>query len=266
MNGYTLTLEEMLRTTESFFASSISAGIASSIGLLGLLLASIGIYSTVSYLVVLRTREAGIRMALGARKLDVLTLMLRESARPVVVGLCVGVCLALGASYLLRGVLYGLNAIDSISFVGVSALFLSISLFAAYVPSRRATRVDPWLRLDTNSSPVRFERQRIRISTPPTKPRTLPLADIANPLIWLLEVNARIIAKPLTEPGLVLGSRHLVRKSSTEEMRVYRFRSQSLASRDTLGERGAAASLDQRCGKFPDLRVSALSLRRVRVI
>ena len=145
--AYTLTLEEMLRTTESFFASSISAVIASSIGLLGLLLASMGIYSTVSYLVVLRTREVGIRMALGARKRDVLTLILRESARPVVVGLCVGVCLALGASYLLRGVLYGLNTIDSISFIGVSMLFLTIALLAAYVPSRRATRVDPMVAL-----------------------------------------------------------------------------------------------------------------------
>jgi predicted permease len=145
--AYTLTLEEMLRTTESFFASSISAVIASSIGLLGLLLASMGIYSTVSYLVVLRTREVGIRMALGARKRDVLTLILRESARPVVVGLCVGVCLALGASYLLRGVLYGLNTIDSISFIGVSMLFLAIALLAAYVPSRRATRVDPMVAL-----------------------------------------------------------------------------------------------------------------------
>ena len=147
VTAYTLTLEEMLRTTESFFASSISAGIASSIGLLGLLLASMGIYSTVSYLVVLRTREVGIRMALGARKRDVLGLMLRESVRPVLVGLCVGVCLALGASYLLRGVLYGLNRIDSISFVGVSMLFLAIALCAAYVPSRRATRIDPMVAL-----------------------------------------------------------------------------------------------------------------------
>ena len=145
--AYTLTLEEMLRTTESFFASSISAVIASSIGLLGLLLASMGIYSTVSYLVVLRTREVGIRMALGARKRDVIVLMLRESARPVIIGLITGVCLALGASYLLRGVLYGLHTIDGISFVTVSILFLAIALLAAYLPSRRATRVDPMVAL-----------------------------------------------------------------------------------------------------------------------
>ena len=70
--AYSFTLEEMLRQTETFLASSISAAIASSVGILGLLLASMGIYGTVSYIVVLRTREVGIRMALGAKKRDVL--------------------------------------------------------------------------------------------------------------------------------------------------------------------------------------------------
>jgi putative ABC transport system permease protein len=145
--AYTFTLEEMLRTTESFLASSISAAFASTVGMLGLLLASMGIYGTVSYMVVLRTREVGIRMALGAKKKDVLILMLGESTRPVVAGLIAGVCLAVGASYLLRGVLYGLNRIDGISVVGVSALFLAIALLASYLPSRRATRVDPMVAL-----------------------------------------------------------------------------------------------------------------------
>jgi hypothetical protein len=145
--AYTFTLEEMLRQTESFLASSISAAFASSVGMLGLLLASMGIYGTVSYVVVLRTREVGIRMALGARKRDVLILMLRESTRPVIVGLIAGVCLAIGASYLLRGVLYGLNTIDGISVVGVSVLFLAIALLASYMPSRRAMRVDPMVAL-----------------------------------------------------------------------------------------------------------------------
>jgi hypothetical protein len=145
--AYTFTLEEMLRQTESFLASSLSAAFASSIGILGLLLASMGIYGTVSYMVVLRTREVGIRMALGAKKRDVLILMLRESTRPVIAGLIAGVCLAIGASYLLRGVLYGLNRIDGISVVGVSALFLAIALLASYMPSRRAMRVDPMVAL-----------------------------------------------------------------------------------------------------------------------
>jgi ABC-type antimicrobial peptide transport system permease subunit len=141
--AYSFTLEEMLRQTESFLASSISAAIASSIGMLGLLLASMGIYGTVSYIVVLRTREVGIRIALGAKKRDILGLMLRESTRPVLAGLLIGVTLSVGASYLLRGILYGVSIVDGISLVGVSLLFLAIALLAAYLPSRRAMRVDP---------------------------------------------------------------------------------------------------------------------------
>jgi predicted permease len=141
------TLDELLLQTPSFAASSMSAAIAICIGLLGLLLASMGIYGTVSYMVVLRTREVGIRMALGAKKRDVLLLMLRESTRPVIVGLIAGMMLAVGASYLLRKVLYGLSTIDGISFGGVALLFLTIALLASYLPSRRAMRVDPMVAL-----------------------------------------------------------------------------------------------------------------------
>jgi putative ABC transport system permease protein len=141
------TLDELLHQTPAFLISSLSAAFASAVGLLGLLLASMGIYGTVSYIVVLRTREVGIRMALGAKKRDVLMLMLRESARPVVAGLIAGMCLAEGASYLLRGVLYGLHSVDSISFAGVSLVFLAIALLASYVPSRKAMRVDPMVAL-----------------------------------------------------------------------------------------------------------------------
>jgi len=107
-----------------------------------------GIYGTVSYIVVLRTREIGIRMAVGAQRRDILGLILRESTRPVLAGLLVGMLLAVGASHVLRGLLYGLNAFDGIiSFVGVSLLFLVIALLASYPPSRRATRVDPMVAL-----------------------------------------------------------------------------------------------------------------------
>jgi ABC-type antimicrobial peptide transport system permease subunit len=128
-------------------ASSFSAAIASTVGLLGLFLASMGIYGTVSYMVVLRTREMGIRIALGAKRRDILGLTLRQGMRPVFAGLLVGISLAIGASYLLRGVLYGLTGIDGISFVSVSVLFLAIALLASYLPSRRAMRVDPMVAL-----------------------------------------------------------------------------------------------------------------------
>jgi putative ABC transport system permease protein len=141
------TLAEIFRLTPTFAIPSTAAAIASTVGLFGLLLASMGIYGTISYVVVLRTREVGIRIALGAGKQDILGLILRESSRPVLAGLLVGMCLGVGASYLLRGLLYGLNTVDGISFAGISILFLSIALFAAYLPSRRAMRVDPVMAL-----------------------------------------------------------------------------------------------------------------------
>jgi hypothetical protein len=139
----TSTLEEMLRQTPPFLGSAFAAAVATTVSLFGLLLAAMGIWGTVSYIVVLRTREIGIRIAVGAQKRDVLGLVLRESTRPVLFGLIVGMVLAVGASYLLRGILFGLHTVDGISFVGVSLLFLTIALLAAYPPSRRAMRVDP---------------------------------------------------------------------------------------------------------------------------
>lgn len=136
-------LEEMLRQTPAFIGSTAAAVVASATGLLGLLLVSIGIYGTVSYLVVLRTHEVGIRVALGAGKRDVLGLILSESTRPVVAGLIIGVALASGLAYLLRHVLYGIHTVDGFSFGGVVLLVLLIALLAAFIPSRRAMRVDP---------------------------------------------------------------------------------------------------------------------------
>lgn len=106
-----------------------------------------GIYGTVSYIVLLRTREVGIRMAVGAQRRDILALVLRESTRPVLAGLLVRLLGAVGASYLLRGVLYGIGAVDSISFAGVSLLFMAIALLASYPPARRAMRVNPMVAL-----------------------------------------------------------------------------------------------------------------------
>ena len=137
------TLEELLRTTPSFFLPSFAAAIASPVGLIGLLLASMGIYGTVSYIVVLRTREVGVRMALGAQKRAILALMLQQCMRPVLAGLLAGMLLAVGASHLLRAALHGVSTVDSISFGGVSGLFVVIALFATYLPSRRAMEVDP---------------------------------------------------------------------------------------------------------------------------
>jgi putative ABC transport system permease protein len=137
------TLEDALRRSPPFFVSSLAAAIASGMGTLGLVLALIGIFGTVSHMVALRTREVAIRMAVGAQQHDVLRLILRESTQPVVTGLMAGIVLAAGVVYLLRGILYGINAIDGVYFVVVSISFLVVALLASYPPARRAMRVDP---------------------------------------------------------------------------------------------------------------------------
>ena len=139
----TSTLEEMLRQTPPFLGALFAALVACTVALFGLVLAAMGIYGTISYIVVLRTREVGIRMAIGAQKRDIRGLMMRDSTRPVVAGLGVGMLLAVGASYLLRAVLYGVHLVDSVSFLGASLLFLAIAVLATLPASRRATRVNP---------------------------------------------------------------------------------------------------------------------------
>jgi len=137
------TLQDMLSRTDAFLITITSAAIASAISLFGLILVSMGIYSTISYIVVLRTREIGVRMAVGAQKRDILIQVIRESMRPVVVGLVVGMFFAAGGSLLLRRVLYGVSTIDAVSFAAVSLFFLVIALIASCPPAWRAMRVDP---------------------------------------------------------------------------------------------------------------------------
>jgi len=137
------TLHEMLRQSPPFIVSSLAAMVASAVGILGLLLAIMGIYGMISYIVTLRTRELGIRMAIGAQKHDVVRLVLGESSRPVCAGLLAGVLLAIVASYLARRLFFGISPVDGISLAGVSLLFLAVALLASYPPVRRAMRVDP---------------------------------------------------------------------------------------------------------------------------
>src|SRR6202030_2136466 len=121
---YANTLEDLLTSTPTFVITRLCAIFASLIGGLGLVLASVGIYGTVSYAVTRRTREVGIRMALGARKSDVLRLIVLESGRPVMLGLIAGVVAAAGASRPLQFLLFGLGGLDAVSFLGVGSLFL----------------------------------------------------------------------------------------------------------------------------------------------
>jgi ABC-type antimicrobial peptide transport system permease subunit len=114
------------------------AAILGLFGGLSLLLAAFGIYAVVSYAVAQRTREVGIRIALGASPAEVRGLVVRQSAAPILVGLAVGLALAAGAARLLAGLLYGVPAIDPISFGAAIVVLAASGLFAA--GSRRGAR------------------------------------------------------------------------------------------------------------------------------
>ena len=116
-------------------------------GMIALLLAVMGLYAVVSYAVARRTREIGVRMALGAARRDVLRLVVREGMWLSVVGIVIGLVLALGVGVVLSAVLYGVAAVDAPVFVAATLLLLTVSALACYVPALRATRVDPLVAL-----------------------------------------------------------------------------------------------------------------------
>ena len=116
-------------------------------GVLGLLLASIGLYGVLSFQVARRTREIGIRMALGSSRREVMGLVLRQGALLVGLGLAIGIVAAAGMAQLLRSLLLGLHPWDPLAFAGVLAALVVASSLACLVPARRATRVDPLVAL-----------------------------------------------------------------------------------------------------------------------
>lgn len=125
----------------------IAAAVAGTLGIVGLLLAAMGIYGVTSYGVGRRTREIGIRMALGADRRGVMRLVLRQASMLALTGISIGLVLGTAASQALRSLLFGVSALDPIAFGGAAALFALISLAASYLPARRAARVDPMIAL-----------------------------------------------------------------------------------------------------------------------
>jgi putative ABC transport system permease protein len=112
-------------------------------GVLALVLAAVGLYGVTAYSVSQRTRELGIRVALGARRGALLRLVLAQGARLTLIGLAIGTVAALALTQVMSTLLFGVGARDPMTFVGVALLLLAVSLAASFVPAHRATRVDP---------------------------------------------------------------------------------------------------------------------------
>jgi len=140
-------LDWMVSSDPYFVISRIGGILSSIVGTLGLFLACLGVYGMVGYSVVERTHEIGIRTALGAQRQQVLRLVLRESAQPMLFGTVIGIAVSAATARLISAILFGLNPVDAISFAGVSLLLIAVALFAGWLPARRAMRVDPMVAL-----------------------------------------------------------------------------------------------------------------------
>ena len=135
------------RVNQSLQGERTQATLLGSAGVIALLLASLGLYGVMSYMVAQRTREIGIRMALGASRGNVLGLVLKQGATLVSVGVVIGLGAAFGLTRLLASSLFGITAVDPLTFAGTSLVLVLVSLVASYLPARRATKVDPIIAL-----------------------------------------------------------------------------------------------------------------------
>jgi len=141
-----------VRTMEQALAQSVAARRFSMIllavfAILALTLAAVGIYGVISYSVAQRTREVGIRMALGARTIDVLNLVVRDGLKLVLIGIAVGLAGALLLTRLMTTLLFGVTATDAVTYVTVALTLIFVALIACGIPARRATKVDPLVAL-----------------------------------------------------------------------------------------------------------------------
>ncbi len=141
-----------LRTMQDVIANSVqrrrfSMLLLTIFAAVAMLLAAVGLYGVMSYSVAQRTKEIGIRMALGARRPDVLALVVKQGMALVLLGIAAGTLLSLGITRLISGMLFGITATDPLTFAGVAALLGAVALLANYLPARRAASVDPMVAL-----------------------------------------------------------------------------------------------------------------------
>ena len=137
-----------VETLDQYFAQSVAAPrfvtlLLSGFAALALLLASVGIYGVISYIAVQRTHEIGIRMALGARKGEIVGMVVGKGMLPALAGLAIGIAAALRLARIFSSFLYGVNSTDPLTFAAVSLILPGVALVACYIPARRAAKTDP---------------------------------------------------------------------------------------------------------------------------
>jgi putative ABC transport system permease protein len=143
--GHIATMDQLLG--DAVAEPRLNAVVLASFAVIALVLACVGIYGVVSYMVKQRTHEIGIRMALGAQKSDVLGMFMRQGLKLTLAGVGVGISGALALTRFLTSLLYGVRTTDPITFIAVSLILLGVALLACYVPARRAANVDPMVAL-----------------------------------------------------------------------------------------------------------------------
>jgi putative ABC transport system permease protein len=139
------TMEEIV--SNSLAQRRLSMSLLVIFAALAALLAAVGIYGVMAYIVAQRTHEIGIRMAMGARAGDVLRMVLRDGAKLALIGVVIGLAAAFALTRVMSSLLYGVSAVDPITFVGISVLLAFVALLASYLPARRAAQVDPLVAL-----------------------------------------------------------------------------------------------------------------------
>jgi predicted permease len=141
------TLDQALQGLNGFLFFRLGAQLTGAMGLLGLVLAIVGVYSVASYAAVQRTQEIGIRMAIGATPSDILKMVLRQGVGIVGIGLLAGLAAAFAGTRLLADLFYGVTPSDPVTYAAVATLLLAVALLACWIPARRATRVSPTVAL-----------------------------------------------------------------------------------------------------------------------
>ena len=134
-------MDEML--SDTMVRPRFQAWLLATFGGLALVLAAVGIYGVIAYAVSQRTSEIGLRLALGAPRASVIFLFLRRGLFPVATGILVGLIAAVVLSRVMTGLLYGVSPTDAVTLVGVTVLLAAVAVAAAYLPARRAARLDP---------------------------------------------------------------------------------------------------------------------------